>query len=228
MIPNIIKSCLQILMEMASGMPMRWRRCSRRNWTKCMTRMRLKMICVSDERKWSGCESTFIARVTSTKTISSGNLFFYFGFWNSSIIWNNYSYEEFLQQTKKKEFEQDQGWQGLDDQKLYTHEEYLEFERKRQEEVQKLIAQGLVSTTFIACVFGMFEFCFFLHFLSAILSMLIAWLFAECSFLLIPKICTCPTAFRYPLSITTTNSSSSYITLRFVLCRIHFPLTELA
>jgi nucleobindin len=56
------------------------------------------------------------------------------------------SYEEFLQQTKKKEFEQDQGWQGLDDQKLYTHEEYLEFERKRQEEVQKLIAQGLVST----------------------------------------------------------------------------------
>jgi nucleobindin len=77
------------------------------------------------------------------------------------IILIHYSYEEFLQQTKKKEFEQDQGWQGLDDQKLYTHEEYLEFERKRQEEVQKLIAQGLVSTTFIACVFGMFEFCFF-------------------------------------------------------------------
>jgi len=55
------------------------------------------------------------------------------------------SFEEFLVQTKKKEFDQDQGWQGLDDQKLYTHEEYLEFERKRQEEVQKMIAQGLVS-----------------------------------------------------------------------------------
>ncbi|XP_065348786.1 nucleobindin-2 isoform X2 [Cloeon dipterum] len=54
------------------------------------------------------------------------------------------SYEEFLEQTKKKEFEQDQGWQGLDNQKLYTHEEYLEYERKRQEEVQKLIAQGLL------------------------------------------------------------------------------------
>ncbi|CAB3369427.1 Hypothetical predicted protein [Cloeon dipterum] len=63
------------------------------------------------------------------------------------------SYEEFLEQTKKKEFEQDQGWQGLDNQKLYTHEEYLEYERKRQEEVQKLIAQGLVCLFFLLCEF---------------------------------------------------------------------------
>lgn len=96
--------------------------------------------------------------MTPTKTISSGNsTYLNLNYLIFIIIFS--SYEEFLQQTKKKEFEQDQGWQGLDDQKLYTHEEYLEFERKRQEEVQKLIAQGLVSTkkTFL-CVWHVLIF----------------------------------------------------------------------
>jgi len=60
-------------------------------------------------------------------------------------IYFNSSYEEFLAQTQKPEFEKDSGWEGLDEQQVYTHDEYQEFERKRQEEIQRLIAQGVVS-----------------------------------------------------------------------------------
>lgn len=52
------------------------------------------------------------------------------------------SYEEFLAQTRKPEFEKDQGWETLDQQQLYTPEEYAEFERKRQEEIERLIKEG--------------------------------------------------------------------------------------
>nr|CAG4652068.1 EOG090X0B17 [Triops cancriformis] len=55
------------------------------------------------------------------------------------------SYQEFLDQTKKAEFERDPGWQGLDEQPVYNREEYVEFERQRQEEIQRLIQQGLIS-----------------------------------------------------------------------------------
>lgn len=54
------------------------------------------------------------------------------------------SYEEFLVQTRRVEFEKDQGWKGLDEQVLYSPQEYQEFERNRLEEVQKLIQQGVV------------------------------------------------------------------------------------
>lgn len=60
-------------------------------------------------------------------------------------IYFNSSYEEFLVQTQKPEFEKDSGWEGLDEQQIYTQDEYQEFERKRQEEIQRLIAQGVVS-----------------------------------------------------------------------------------
>jgi len=53
------------------------------------------------------------------------------------------SYEEFLAQTQKPEFEKDSGWEGLDEQQVYTQDEYREFEMKRQEEIQRLIAQGV-------------------------------------------------------------------------------------
>ncbi|KAG5675506.1 hypothetical protein PVAND_005402 [Polypedilum vanderplanki] len=52
------------------------------------------------------------------------------------------SFEEFMDQTKRREFEQDQGWETVDQQPQFTHEEYLEFERRRQEEIQRLIAEG--------------------------------------------------------------------------------------
>jgi len=54
------------------------------------------------------------------------------------------SYEEFLAQTQKPEFEKDSGWEGLDEQQIYTQDEYQEFEMKRQEEIQRLIAQGVI------------------------------------------------------------------------------------
>lgn len=52
------------------------------------------------------------------------------------------SFDEFMEQTRKKEFEQDQGWDTVDQQPQFSHDEYLEFERRRQEEIQRLIAEG--------------------------------------------------------------------------------------
>jgi hypothetical protein len=52
------------------------------------------------------------------------------------------SYQEFLDQTKREEFNRDPGWETVDHQQQYTHEEYLEFERRRHEEIQRLIAEG--------------------------------------------------------------------------------------
>nr|CAD7194402.1 unnamed protein product [Timema douglasi] len=55
------------------------------------------------------------------------------------------SFQEFLSQTRKPEFEKDQGWEGLDQQQVYTREEYQEFERRRQMDVQRMIEQGLTN-----------------------------------------------------------------------------------
>ncbi|KAH8296690.1 hypothetical protein KR054_009800 [Drosophila jambulina] len=52
------------------------------------------------------------------------------------------SIEEFMMQANKEEFQKDPEWETIDQQPQYTHEEYLEYERRRQEEVQRLIAQG--------------------------------------------------------------------------------------
>ncbi|KFB35584.1 AGAP005608-PA-like protein [Anopheles sinensis] len=52
------------------------------------------------------------------------------------------SFEEFIEQTKRDEFQKDPEWDTVDHQQQYTHEEYQEFERRRQEEIQRLIAEG--------------------------------------------------------------------------------------
>uniref|UniRef100_A0A182PHJ1 EF-hand domain-containing protein n=1 Tax=Anopheles epiroticus TaxID=199890 RepID=A0A182PHJ1_9DIPT len=52
------------------------------------------------------------------------------------------SYEEFIEQTKRDEFQKDPGWDTVDHEPQFTHEEYLEFERRRQEEIQRLVAEG--------------------------------------------------------------------------------------
>ncbi|XP_017010078.2 nucleobindin-2 [Drosophila takahashii] len=52
------------------------------------------------------------------------------------------SIQEFMVQTNKEEFQKDPEWETIDRQPQYSHEEYLEYERRRQEEVQRLIAQG--------------------------------------------------------------------------------------
>ncbi|XP_046603248.1 nucleobindin-2 isoform X2 [Neodiprion virginianus] len=54
------------------------------------------------------------------------------------------SYNEFVEQTKKPDFQQDAGWQGLDEQQIFSQQEYEEFERRRQEDIQKLIAKGIL------------------------------------------------------------------------------------
>ncbi|XP_053970813.1 nucleobindin-2 isoform X2 [Hylaeus volcanicus] len=55
------------------------------------------------------------------------------------------SYEEFLEQTKRPDFQQDQGWQPLDEQQIYTQEEFDAYERYKQEEMQRRIAQGMLQ-----------------------------------------------------------------------------------
>uniref|UniRef100_A0A182Y169 Uncharacterized protein n=1 Tax=Anopheles stephensi TaxID=30069 RepID=A0A182Y169_ANOST len=52
------------------------------------------------------------------------------------------SFEEFIEQTKRDEFQKDPGWDTVDHEPQFTHEEYVEFERRRQEEIQRLIAEG--------------------------------------------------------------------------------------
>ncbi|XP_017481400.1 PREDICTED: nucleobindin-2 isoform X2 [Rhagoletis zephyria] len=54
------------------------------------------------------------------------------------------SYQEFLEQTKREEFNKDPEWETVDKTPQYTHEEYLEFERRRQEEIQRMIANGVL------------------------------------------------------------------------------------
>jgi len=55
------------------------------------------------------------------------------------------SLEEFLTQTKEDEFNNHETWEGLDEEDPeYTDEEFKQFEHQRQEEIQAMIAQGLV------------------------------------------------------------------------------------
>lgn len=55
------------------------------------------------------------------------------------------SYEEFHAQTQKKDFNSDPGWESLDQQQVYTPEEYHKFEMQRQHEIEAMIADGRVS-----------------------------------------------------------------------------------
>ncbi|XP_042231036.1 nucleobindin-2-like isoform X2 [Homarus americanus] len=55
---------------------------------------------------------------------------------------NLISFREFVDQTKRAEFEQDGGWQGLDEQEIYSQHEYEEYERQRQEEIRRLVEAG--------------------------------------------------------------------------------------
>jgi hypothetical protein len=49
-----------------------------------------------------------------------------------------------LEQTRKQEFQKDPGWNTIDEEPVYNQQEYMEFERRRQMEIQRLIDQGLV------------------------------------------------------------------------------------
>jgi len=54
------------------------------------------------------------------------------------------SYDEFLAETQREEYEKDPGWETLDEDEneLYTDEEFQNFEHEREAEVQKMMAAG--------------------------------------------------------------------------------------
>lgn len=56
------------------------------------------------------------------------------------------SFQEFLDQTKRDEYQRDPGWDTVDNVPQYSHDEYLEFERKRREEIDRLIREGKASS----------------------------------------------------------------------------------
>ncbi|XP_063869359.1 nucleobindin-2-like isoform X2 [Scylla paramamosain] len=57
---------------------------------------------------------------------------------------NLISFKEFVDQTKRADFEQDNGWQGLDEEELYSQQEYEEYQRQRHEEIQRLVEAGAI------------------------------------------------------------------------------------
>jgi hypothetical protein len=54
------------------------------------------------------------------------------------------SFEEFLAETKRDDFEKDEGWDTLDenDDELYTDEEFNQFEHEREEQIRKMVEAG--------------------------------------------------------------------------------------
>jgi len=56
------------------------------------------------------------------------------------------SFDEFLAETQRDEFEKDPGWDTLDDEdnELYTDEEFNNFEHEREAEVQRMMAAGQI------------------------------------------------------------------------------------
>lgn len=60
----------------------------------------------------------------------------------------SHSFKEFVDQTKRSDFEQDNGWQGLDEQELYSQQEFEEYERQRQQEIQRMIDSGDVRFSY--------------------------------------------------------------------------------
>ncbi|XP_022667277.1 nucleobindin-2-like isoform X2 [Varroa destructor] len=52
------------------------------------------------------------------------------------------SRQEFLDMTRTQEFEQDNGWKGLDEQQIYTQEELQRFMQMREQQMQMAMAQG--------------------------------------------------------------------------------------
>jgi len=52
------------------------------------------------------------------------------------------SYDEFLAETEREEFEKDPGWDSIDDEELYTDEEFQRFESEREQQIKKLMDSG--------------------------------------------------------------------------------------
>ncbi|KAL7306766.1 hypothetical protein TKK_0001131 [Trichogramma kaykai] len=53
------------------------------------------------------------------------------------------SYDEFINESKKAEFEQDSGWETLDEQQLYSEQEYETYKTQKAREIERAIAKGM-------------------------------------------------------------------------------------
>ena len=56
------------------------------------------------------------------------------------------SYDEFLAETQRDEFNKDEGWDTLDEDEedMFTEEEFQQFEQERQKEVQRMMERGQI------------------------------------------------------------------------------------
>ncbi|XP_037977847.2 nucleobindin-2 isoform X2 [Plutella xylostella] len=54
-------------------------------------------------------------------------------------------FHEFILSTKSQEFNKDPGWQPIDENSVYSQNEYQEYERRRMEEIKYLQQRGLVD-----------------------------------------------------------------------------------
>lgn len=57
------------------------------------------------------------------------------------------SWEEFYAMSQKPEFNEDPGWKPLEDQQIYSQDEWYAFERQRIAEIEQLKKEGKVSST---------------------------------------------------------------------------------
>ncbi|XP_021953849.1 nucleobindin-2 isoform X2 [Folsomia candida] len=59
------------------------------------------------------------------------------------------SYQEFLDQTKRQEFQQDEGWDPIDPQSqnhpVYSEDEYKQYAKQHEEEIRRMMDQGLAQ-----------------------------------------------------------------------------------
>lgn len=59
------------------------------------------------------------------------------------------SYSEFLENTKRDVSKQDPEWQPINNQDVYTSDEYEAFQRQREAQIEKMKADGLVMNYLI-------------------------------------------------------------------------------
>lgn len=50
-----------------------------------------------------------------------------------------------MEQTRKQEFQRDEGWDPIDQAPVYTPDEYKNYQQHHEEEVRRMIQQGLVN-----------------------------------------------------------------------------------
>lgn len=86
-----------------------------------------------------------------TGVISTLYHFFIWEFLQESLnshldLWFFPSWEEFLEMTRRQEFNQDPGWKPIDQEQVYSQAEVEAYERQRQAEVDRLVREGKIPS----------------------------------------------------------------------------------